>query len=48
VRARISTLLERSKRGDEASVCSKGGLSTEIHVTVDVLGNQTGLHLTAG
>jgi transposase len=41
-------VLGRSKKGDQAIGLSRGGRSTKIHVTVDPLGNPTGLHLTAG
>ena len=36
------------KDQDEAIGRSKGGLSTKIHATVDVLGNPTGFHLSGG
>ncbi|WP_433968327.1 IS5 family transposase [Tunturiibacter gelidiferens] len=40
---------ELAKRGGKQALGrSKGGLSTKIHVTVDALGNPTGVHLTGG
>jgi transposase len=39
---------EKGDDGDEALGRSKGGLTTQIHATVDALGNPTAFHLTGG
>jgi transposase len=44
----ISTARALKKNGDQAIGRSKGGLSTKINVTVDALGNPTGVVLTPG
>jgi transposase len=49
--SRVSRLWKRTKRGEpntEAIGRSKGGLSTKIHATTDVLGGSVNFHLTPG
>jgi hypothetical protein len=41
-----SIVLKRAKRGQSQAIGrNKGGPSTKIHATVDVLGNPIGFHL---
>ena len=46
--ARTSTARAQKEASAQAIGCSRGGLSTKIHATVDALGNPTGFVLTAG
>ena len=48
--ARINTalVLKKDVNNDQGIGRSKGGLSTENHITCDALGNPTEFHLTAG
>jgi transposase len=44
----VSTAAAREKNGQQAIGRSKGGLSTKIHASVDVLSHPLGVHLSAG
>ncbi|MCQ1547297.1 MAG: IS5 family transposase [Candidatus Accumulibacter phosphatis] len=44
----ISTARAPDKHGPQAIGRSRGGLSTQIHASVDILGNPVGFHLTPG